>query len=173
MPVGRSPVRPRARVLARATPEAARPSPRDARPLTPTPDPVDTANNWGGTIAGGDAKRTHEMRHFIHRIGSPSHRLARRLRTARPGSVLILVVALLVLMALIGTAWLSTARVDRYGAQQNANNTQVELLLQAAISLAQAAIVDDLFAEGRYRPSEGPGIDDYEHHDYPGAVRGS
>ena len=40
-------------------------------------------------------------------------RLQRRWRAARPGSVLILVIALLVLMALMGTAYISTTRIDR------------------------------------------------------------
>ena len=41
-------------------------------------------------------------------------KVQKRFVRARPGSVLILVVALLVLMALIGTAFLSTTNYDRY-----------------------------------------------------------
>ena len=37
----------------------------------------------------------------------------RRFSRARPGSVLVMVVALLVMLALIGTAAMSTARIDR------------------------------------------------------------
>ena len=48
-----------------------------------------------------------------HALRRASARVQARFRKARPGSILILVVALLVLMALIGTAWLSTARIDR------------------------------------------------------------
>lgn len=92
-------------------------------------------------------------------------RLATRLRNARPGSVLILVVALLVLMALIGTAWLTTAREDRYGSQQNSYNTQVDLLVKAVINLAQSAISDDLFGADGYRATPGTTANSYEHYD--------
>jgi Tfp pilus assembly protein PilX len=42
-----------------------------------------------------------------------------RFRRARPGSVLIMVVSLLVLLALIGTAAMSTSRLDRTSSVQN------------------------------------------------------
>src|SRR5688500_1199342 len=72
-------------------------------------------------------------------------------RRARPGSVLILVVALLVLMALIGTAWMSTTKIDRYSAQQNSYNVQIDMLVQGAVNLVEAVVGDDLFEEGAYR----------------------
>ena len=68
-------------------------------------------------------------------------RLQRRFNTARPGSVLILVVALLVLLALMGTAFISTSRVDRYSSQQNSFNTEVDLLLQAVVNIEQSKIL--------------------------------
>src|SRR2546430_9606355 len=40
-------------------------------------------------------------------------RVQQRFQRARPGSILILVVALLVLLALMGTAYVATARLDR------------------------------------------------------------
>jgi hypothetical protein len=104
------------------------------------------------------------MSRLINRFRS-RRRLANRLRNARPGSVLILVVALLVLMALIGTAWLTTAREDRYGSQQNTYNTQVDLLVKAVINLAQSAISDDLFGGDGYRATPGNLATDYEHYD--------
>lgn len=108
------------------------------------------------------------MRHFIRtRIGNPADRLARRLRTARPGSVLILVVALLVLMALIGTAWLTTARTDRHTSQQNAENVKLELLVESAVNLAQSAIVDDVISGGQFRSRPGVRPLDYESYDAP------
>lgn len=109
------------------------------------------------------------MRHFIHAIRRrrPTPGPARRLRTARPGSVLILVVALLVLMALIGTAWLTTARTDRYASQQNSSNVKLDMLVQSAVNLAQSAIVDDTYAAGRFRPRPGGRPLDYEHYDSP------
>src|SRR5687767_2409501 len=105
------------------------------------------------------------MTRILRTFRRPVHRLAGRLRTARPGSVLILVVALLVLMALIGTAWLTTARTDRYSAQQNSYNTQVDLLLQSVIALAESSVTGDLYAGGKYRPLEGNTVADYEHWD--------
>jgi hypothetical protein len=68
-------------------------------------------------------------------------RLQRRFNTARPGSVLILVVALLVLLALMGTAYISTSHVDRYSSQQNSFNTEVDLLLQAVVNIEQSKIL--------------------------------
>src|SRR5947199_8680132 len=79
-------------------------------------------------------------------------RLQRRFRVSRPGSVLILCVALLVLLALIGTAMISTARVDRYSSQQHSYNTEVDLLVEGVKSMAQAAIVNDLWDTSRPTP---------------------
>src|SRR5688572_7137861 len=80
-------------------------------------------------------------------------RLQARYRKARPGSVLILVVALLVLMALIGTAFLTTARNDRYAAQQNTHTTHIELLTKGVVNLDKAAQVADLRSAGLPRPA--------------------
>jgi Helix-hairpin-helix motif len=78
------------------------------------------------------------------KIKNPIRRLLDRLQNrfarSRPGSVLVLVVALLVLMALIGTAYITTARTDRFSAQQNALNTQIDLLLQGVINMAEASM---------------------------------
>jgi hypothetical protein len=79
----------------------------------------------------------------------------RRFRNARPGSVLILVVALLVLMALIGTAWLSTAQIDRYDTAQHSINTEIELLVDGVVNMVRSAQVADLDAGGRVRPATG------------------
>ncbi len=82
------------------------------------------------------------MRRFGSRLfNAVPDRIAGRLRDARPGSVLILVIALLVLMALIGTAFISTARVERYSATQNTYNTQVDLLVQGLLGMAQGPMV--------------------------------
>jgi hypothetical protein len=75
-------------------------------------------------------------------------RVERRLRLSRPGSVLILCVALLVLLALIGTAMISTSRLDRYTAVQHTTNTQVDLLVEGVKKMAEGAIVGDLFDNG-------------------------
>ncbi|HEV2294382.1 MAG TPA: hypothetical protein VGR35_11030 [Tepidisphaeraceae bacterium] len=106
------------------------------------------------------------------------NRLQTRFRTARSGSVLILVVALLVLMALLGTAFISTARIDRYSATVNSANTQIDLLVQGIINMAVGTVVDDLYhptPTGPFGPKEyrKPPLDGgalaggYEHYDSP------
>ncbi|HEV8378695.1 MAG TPA: hypothetical protein VGP99_07580, partial [Tepidisphaeraceae bacterium] len=78
----------------------------------------------------------------------PSHRNHRR-----PGSIMIMVVALLVLMALIGTAYIATARYDRGSAAQNADNVQIALLVQSVLNLCKTSVAQDLFdGNGNYRP---------------------
>ena len=70
----------------------------------------------------------------------------------RRGSVLILVVALLVLMALLGTAYISTTRVDRAASAQHEKNVQVDLLVDGVVNQVASAIQSDLYdASGTYR----------------------
>src|SRR4051812_29839872 len=73
------------------------------------------------------------------------HRVQRRFQRSRAGSVLILCVALLVLLALIGTAMISTARIDRYSSVQHTYNTEIDLLVEGVKSMVTATIVDDLY----------------------------
>src|SRR3954468_4054719 len=73
------------------------------------------------------------------------NRVQRRFQRSRAGSVLILCVALLVLLALIGTAMISTSRGDRYSSVQHTYNTEVDLLVEGVKKLAEGAIVNDLF----------------------------
>ena len=61
----------------------------------------------------------------------------------RRGSVLIIVVALLVLMAVIGTAYVSTARTDRGAAATGSFNTEIDLLVGGVEAMAQTAIAQD------------------------------
>ena len=68
----------------------------------------------------------------------------------RSGSVLILVVALLVLLALMGTAFISTTRNERSVAIQNNANTQADLLMQGLIQATESGTVGEL-----YGPSSG------------------
>src|SRR5581483_874159 len=99
--------------------------------------------------------------------------LSRRLRQSRPGSVLILCVALLVLLALIGTAMISTTRVDRYSAVQHTNNTEVDLLVEGVKAISESAVVTDLWDSNtssgipRYRPGNSSGTSTYDHWDCP------
>lgn len=68
----------------------------------------------------------------------------RSFRRARPGSVLIMVVTLLVLLALIGTAAMSTARLDRTSSAQNVANTQVDMLAEGVKQMVISQLVADL-----------------------------
>ncbi|QOV91769.1 ComEA family DNA-binding protein [Humisphaera borealis] len=83
----------------------------------------------------------------------------RRFRRARSGSVLILVIALLVLLALIGTAFITTTGNDRDAATQHKYNTQIEMLVQGVKDLMINAIVTKVaptdLATGKatYRPA--------------------
>src|SRR3954464_11258760 len=69
----------------------------------------------------------------------------RRFARARPGSVLVMVVALLVMLALIGTAAMSTARVDRMSSVQHVKNTQLDIMADGVKNMAVAEVVADLF----------------------------
>src|SRR5437870_2133784 len=80
--------------------------------------------------SGGTARMIRAMNPLFPAILRRTlDRSQKRFRRSRPGSILILVVALLVLMALIATAWMSTVRMDVYTAAQNSVNTQIDLLL--------------------------------------------
>lgn len=79
--------------------------------------------------------------------------LDRRLKKSRPASVLILVVALLVLMALIGTAFITTSSTDRYSAAQHAVNTEIDMLVEGVVAMCEGSILKDLTAGQQYRSS--------------------
>jgi len=89
------------------------------------------------------------MRHLTRFFDATSARIwrpiERRFRSARPGNVLILVITLLVLLAIIGTAMLATARTDRVSSARNVVNSQVDVFVDSASNMAIAAIVGDLF----------------------------
>jgi hypothetical protein len=98
---------------------------------------------------------TKRLQPMIHRTP-----LSHRSPHPRRGSVLILVVALLVLMALIGTAWISTARVDRGSTIQHASSAQIDLLVEGEVQKVQGALIRDIkpsefrSAGGGYRHSD-------------------
>lgn len=97
-------------------------------------------------------------------------RMQIRFQRTRPGSILILVVVLVVLLALIGTASLSTTQGDRWVAVQNSANTQIDLIVQGAIEMAKGAIYGDLFgafgAGVAYRPDSSISVNNsYKHLD--------
>jgi hypothetical protein len=74
---------------------------------------------------------------------------------SRPGSVLILVIALLVLMALIGTAYMSMAQTDRTTSIQHENNTEIDMLMDGLANLLKGSVVNELYTQGSYRPGAG------------------
>ncbi|MCC7349908.1 MAG: helix-hairpin-helix domain-containing protein [Phycisphaerales bacterium] len=88
------------------------------------------------------------MMRLVETFGRTLGRVRRSIAYARRGSVLIFVVVLLVLLALIGTAFISTARTDRYATQQNAYNTQIDLLAQGVQNMVANAAAGSLFGSG-------------------------
>jgi hypothetical protein len=71
--------------------------------------------------------------------------------------VLILVIALLVLLALIGTAYLSSTQTERFTSHQNAINTEADLLMQGMINAVESQIASGVFGStstgSQYRPA--------------------
>jgi hypothetical protein len=84
------------------------------------------------------------MKRSLKKMSRLFEAMQRRFRKARPGSVLIMVVALLVLLALIGTAAMSTARMDRQSSAQNVANTQIEMLAEGVKQMVIGQLVADL-----------------------------
>jgi len=91
------------------------------------------------------------MKDSIRPIRKLLDRVQRRFIRSRPGSVLILVVALLVLMALIGISFMTMAQFDRAAAVQHTFNTEVDLLVDGVISQVKATVTNDLFLNGTFR----------------------
>ncbi|HLL90986.1 MAG TPA: hypothetical protein VK324_16925, partial [Tepidisphaeraceae bacterium] len=91
--------------------------------------------------------------------------LARRAASPRRGSVLIMVVAVLVLLALMGTAYISVVRIDRL----NAGSSAVRPPVAAIVAAADDALTKDLYGTAAgpvlYRPPGDPGTVGYEHYD--------
>jgi hypothetical protein len=58
----------------------------------------------------------------------------------RPGSVMIMVVALLVLLALMGTAWIASVRYDRSSSAQSVTNNQIDTVAQGVADMLSDAI---------------------------------
>lgn len=88
---------------------------------------------------------TQPLRHLLDRA-------QKRFIRSRPGSVLILVVALLVMMALIGTAYMTMAQFDRGTAIVHSFNTEVDLLLDSVINQAKGTVTGDVFTGAAFRP---------------------
>ncbi|HEY7087620.1 MAG TPA: hypothetical protein VH518_05985, partial [Tepidisphaeraceae bacterium] len=85
------------------------------------------------------------MRSIFQPVVTLLDRLQFRLARSRSGSVLILTVVMVVLLALLGTALLSTTRNDRYVSAQHTENVQIDMLMDGVKNLVKSAIVDDLF----------------------------
>lgn len=71
------------------------------------------------------------MRMLSKKLAEKLKRSIGRVRSMRRGSVLIIVVALLVMMALIGTAAITMARLDRYAARQQVTTVENEIIREA------------------------------------------
>lgn len=87
------------------------------------------------------------------------------------GSVLIMVVAVLVLLALMGTAYISIARIDRQASiplNESSLTDVIDQLMPAVKTLAMNAVTKDVVPGATYgyrRPTD----PDYENYDYAGA----
>ena len=86
-------------------------------------------------------------------FGAVLDRIQRRFRRSRAGSVMIMVVALLVLLALMGTAYVTTARLDRLGSapltfQATLDDTLTELLQTQVDALQQRIMADKEYQTG-------------------------
>ena len=102
-----------------------------------------------------------------------AHRTApRRPARSRRGSVLILVVALLVLLALMGTAYLSSTSAERGTSVQHAVNTEGDLLVQGFADSVNAQIVAGVFGDGPTGPVYRPPSQDMPTYDGTGLYAG-
>ncbi|MCC6240094.1 MAG: hypothetical protein IT448_07345 [Phycisphaerales bacterium] len=84
-------------------------------------------------------------------------------RQHRRGNILILVIVLLVLLALAGTAFLSVARNDRVSTTINSQNTQVDLLMDSLQELVKQKLIDDLPIMQRQRGVAEASIENWTH----------
>ncbi|HEX8324754.1 MAG TPA: hypothetical protein VF595_12675 [Tepidisphaeraceae bacterium] len=79
----------------------------------------------------------------MSRSPTPSPADSRTARSDDRGSVLIFVVGVLLLLAIVATAFLGTSRADRTSTQQNAYNTQIDLLLEGVVNTMKGSILSD------------------------------
>src|SRR5687767_6568668 len=115
------------------------------------------------------------MSKIFHFIKPAAARFMRARGRRRRGSVLILCVVLIVMLALLGTAMLSTTRIDRFTAQQHGYNVQIDLLVEGAKAIVQSELIADLFdnqtGTSLYRPpseqSLAVPVTSYDHSDMP------
>src|SRR5512133_2320450 len=71
-------------------------------------------------------------------------------RFSRRGTIMIMVVALLVLLMLIGTAWIATVSSDRGASQRHTFNNRTDLSAQALVQMIEAtAGIGDLVGSER------------------------
>jgi hypothetical protein len=74
-------------------------------------------------------------------------KLQRRFQQSRPGSVLIMVVALLVLLALMGTAYISSARLERFASVAGTNKRSQDETAESYANGLLAEVKDSLIAD--------------------------
>lgn len=73
----------------------------------------------------------------------------------RRGSILIITVVLLVLLAIIGTAYITTSGTDRVTARQHVANTQIEMLVDGVRAMLTDAITADRTGAANNFPGNG------------------
>src|SRR3954453_392064 len=95
----------------------------------------------------------HIARRFVPRVGAAYGSACPCPCRARPrrGSALVLVVGLLTLLTLIGTAWLVTSRTEVVAAGRHADNTRADGLADGVENVTTAAIRADLVGTGALR----------------------
>jgi hypothetical protein len=91
-------------------------------------------------------------------------------RLSRRGSILIMVVAVLVLLALMGTAYISTVRLDRQSGapllEASPEDVLKELANEVVPQMAEEVILKDVQTTTGYRPAEEPVPATYDNWDY-------
>jgi hypothetical protein len=80
-------------------------------------------------------------------LGRPWSRVQRRFQESRPGSVLIMVVALLVLLALMGTAYVASARLERFASVSGTNSRAMAETAESYAKGLLEEIKDNLAAD--------------------------
>lgn len=102
-----------------------------------------------------------------------SHAARAKGRRRRIGSVMIMVVALLVMLALVGTAYIATSTTDRTAATHAAANTQADLLMSGLVDRVGSLLSQDNFDnDGFFRPAHSfPSPGSYDPYDAPGRGR--
>src|SRR5437016_588610 len=102
-----------------------------------------STNARAGIVRAGLGKVPTPMSQ--HPLIHPPTAHRRRISRKRPGSALIFIVSILVLLGLLGTAWMSLTRTDRLASFNNIANIQVDLLVDGMKELTVGTIVNGAY----------------------------